>query len=396
MHRYIVDFNAPTVDETRLRGTLEREFAVSRLSITRQTETKPEQDTLPARSELDRQILAFLDDSRAKRRKQIQLELGHADTRRTIDAALKRLVERGQVEKIRNGVFINAGAPHPRPEDIPPLNYKTASRTRDQILNLLSTPRTAVELRKKMGVSRQRVEQILKRMIIAGQVRTVEVAGERGQHVYGRAERQPDLTEARAKVLSTLCPEIIHWVQDIANTTNIARHQTPQNVKQLSAQGLVYMFRLGQRCYVGLTPCGHEHPQYVRDAPKAQPADPFRDTSKARARFLQTLSVLGAARCIDVTDTLPRDFFDGAKSKSGKVIEGLQYASLIKVVAREPGRNPRYRLTAKGHDAAAVLNRLRPPPDKQELEARIRRRRRERAEARPNSTAGMGRRFNAR
>ncbi len=66
---------------------------------------------------------------------------------------------------------------------------------------------------------------------------------------------------------------------------------------------------------------------------------------------------------------------------------------MIEAVAREPGRHPRYRLTDKGHYAAAVLNRLRPPPDRQELKARIKRRRRERAEEMPNPTVGVGRRF---
>ena len=84
------------------------------------------------------------------------------------------------------------------------------------------------------------------------------------------------------------------------------------------------MFRLGQRWYVGLTPRGYEHPQYVLDAPKAQPANLLKDFGEINTCFLQTLFVLGEARTMDITDTLPREFFDGQKYKSGQVTQRLQ------------------------------------------------------------------------
>jgi DNA-binding MarR family transcriptional regulator len=371
MHRYSITFDAPTIDEIRLRELLEREFRLARVSITRETGSGalPEESKSP--SKLEKAILEILSDGQAIRRKQLQNFLGQPPNRRFLDGTLRRLIDRGEVEKVRHGVYIRAGATHPDSSKIPPLNYDAAHPARDRVLKLLSEAHSAVELRTELDVSRQRVEQIVKVLMHEGLVHRIPAPGERGQHLYLRTDidpnkallgRQPFLTDVRAKVLSVHSPETIHRARDVSKVRGTSHWAVVKSLKKLSAQGLLYTFKIGQHFYVGLTPRGYEHPQFDLDAPKAQPADLFEDCNKATIWFLQALSVLGPARTIDVTDTLPEGFYGAVGYKSGQVTQRLQMASLIEADSKKSGKQSRYRLTAKGSYTAAVLNRLRRPP----------------------------------
>jgi DNA-binding HxlR family transcriptional regulator len=252
----------------------------------------------------------------------------------------------------------------------------------ERLDRLLDTPRSAVELRTETRVTRQRIDQVLSRLIERGLVTRHEVSGERGLYIYVRSDvknrdllltRPPNLSEGRARALSTLPPEIICQVTAVSKLTGLPQGLLTNWFEQFSAQGLVSTFKLGRR-YVGLALRGFQHPQYDPSTPKAPAANLIEDFGYRRLLFIQALDVFGEARTIDLTCALPEDLFDGVKYSSGRLIQGLTLSKLIERINVQPNTAPRYRLTSKGKFAAAILNRQQPPPSADALRARMERR----------------------
>jgi DNA-binding MarR family transcriptional regulator len=272
---------------------------------------------------------------------------------------------------------------------ITPLVAQFPRPTEDLVLAALVEPKTAIELRNLAGVTRQRIEQILRRLVEANKVLRNEIAGERGQHIYIRSDvdyrdslllRSPSLMQGRARALSTLAMEVHHQITDVAHLLQTSRQMLVPWFAQLSAQGLVSMFKLTQHQYVALTPRGFSHPQYDIQATKAPAADIVSDIGERRVRFLQVISVIGPLRTIDITYALPEGYFDDVEYSSGQIVQRLIRANLIELVSRGSKKASAYQLTSKGTFTTAILNRVLPPPLRDELLDRISARRKKRAE----------------
>jgi predicted transcriptional regulator len=204
-------------------------------------------------------------------------------------------------------------------------------------------------------------------MMKEGIVRRFEVAGEGSEYVYIRTDyfdkelmvkRAPSLHDARERFLSALAPETLSRVSDVALIAGSALSRATSWVAQLSAQGLLVEFKLGSYRYVGITPRGLQHPQYDCTSNKASSANIVNDFGEKRVRYIENLKVLGTARTIDLTYTMP----EGSRY-SGQIIQGLEAAGIIENIETEKGRRPVYRLTAKnGEFIAAIIARGRTPP----------------------------------
>jgi len=155
-----------------------------------------------------------------------------------------------------------------------------------------------------VGVTRQRVEQILSKLIRLNKVKRIETSGEAGQHVYMLADakeneallgRSPTLSSPCIRVLSAMKPDLIYRTVELVGPT------PPTFVKHLEAFGLAYEFKVGTRSFCGLTPKGLLHPQYQSGGEKAQPADFVAWFGKVKAQYIQALRILGEAPTIELT-----------------------------------------------------------------------------------------------
>ena len=384
MHRYVIEFQAKTIDETELRELLEQYFAVAQMSISRAA--IPHTGLVPkVQTDVERLIISELSSGKPVRPKHLlALARGQLE-RRAMLAAIARLERSGVIRKPLRGVLVLSSADDPKESDIPPLNAAFAKPTQDRVLELLTLPRTAVELRIEINVSRQRIDQILDRLVAKRVVTRNEVTGERGQYVYLRSDvedrevlltRLPHLSDARARVLSALPAETICRMQDVADTVALTPTQLAIWFAQFSAQGLVTTFRLAQNRYVGITPRGYQHPRYDVSLQKTIAANLIEDFGPMRTHVLQPLHVLGDVKTIEITRALPENFFRDRKYHSGQIIQRLEASNLIQKTNAVPGKHARYRLTPKGGFAVAVLNRLKPPPPASMLHAEIERRHR--------------------
>ena len=110
-----------------------------------------------------------------------------------------------------------------------------------KILALLKEPHTAGMLRDKSGVTKQRVSQILRKLVAGGRVQRLQIEGERGRYLYLLAEapanalivRQPALTRACSTVLSLLTPRTMCRVGDVAAAANLSRQQVTAAITRL-------------------------------------------------------------------------------------------------------------------------------------------------------------------
>jgi DNA-binding transcriptional ArsR family regulator len=374
MRRYRVEFSSKLIDESRLRDVLEREFELSGIGIVREESADSQQisshPTLP-RNELEVGILESLSDGKPWRRKAIIAKFLPLASSSKIHLTLVGMARAGLINKPRHGVFTSRDAPVPDAADIPELMKAGGSPSHSKAFALLSEPRSAPALREELGVSRQRVDQLLKPLMKRGVVRRFEVAGERGAYVYVRADcfkketlltRVPELHGSRGRLLSALPPETLCHVSAVGLLINCVAGPLLDYLEQLSAKGLIVTFKMGQWRYVGITPRGLQHPQYDRNAVKASAADIVKDFGEARVRFVQMLQVLDSARTIDLTLALPEDYFGGQASKSGQIVQRLEISNLIEEIAdNEKGKQPFYRLSDKGHFVAGILSRVRQP-----------------------------------
>ncbi|MGQ0444352.1 MAG: hypothetical protein ACT4O2_04285, partial [Beijerinckiaceae bacterium] len=179
MHRYKLEFATNTLDESRLRDVLEREFRLSSIVIIRDTSEKSFAATVApqAGTPLESAILELLSNRRPWRRKVLIQKTQPLASLNAIHATLIRLERTGSIKKPRHGVYTSADAPVPKEDEIPPMNMKMERPSFATAMEMLSEPRSAVELREALGVTRQRVDQMLKGLIKEGTVRRFEVAG---------------------------------------------------------------------------------------------------------------------------------------------------------------------------------------------------------------------------
>jgi predicted transcriptional regulator len=387
MHRYRIEFTAQTLDETRLRAVLEREFGISSVSILREAAAhEPHTVVFSPRSPIYQDILQLLANNKPWRRKALIQELDTSgEGKLQISRALTALEEKGVVRKLQHGVYALAGIDIDDAE-IEPLSTTHERRSETLALEYLKEPRTAPFLRDSLGITRQRVDQIVKKLMEVGKVKRVESMGENGGFLYVRSEalnaasimqRAPSLRGNRVRILSALAPETTAKLSDISEVGSVSPTNISRYIESLEAQGLVTSFELGKNTYITITPRGLQHPQYNSAFPKAHAADIPAEYGEERIRFIETVSVLGTAKTVDITDALYRD--DETPAKSGQVVQRLQNMGIFEANedAGESGHRS-YRLTTYGQLIANVVAKARPRPTLESLQERIAYRRNER------------------
>lgn len=256
----------------------------------------------------------------------------------------------------------------------------TRGLTRRKVLLRLADPVPVPALAEELGVSRQRVDQILKSLLKQGTVIRVPEPGVFGRWLWVRSEidvRQclrhyaPLLRGGQAATLNALAPAAFHSVADTAAWADLSPTTVAKRVRDLEARGLAVSVRLGRKRYVGITPKGLDHPSRTGSTARAAAADLSKAFGGKRVLFLETLAVLSAARTIDITAALA-----GAERPAKGLLSGQHVAWLLKSGLAEPlpaqdTPQPRYRLTEAGILTAALIARYRTPPDKAVLERYI-------------------------
>ena len=382
LSRHVIEIVAPPLDIERLRRVLASGFDAVGLKLRASVELRAEAAPVEARlGRLGSAILGLLRDGKPWRLKHIVAGAGAGVSVGTVRAEVYRLWDVGYLSRPRHGVFTLAGLPVPAESDIPAM--ESASRggpVQDLVMRLLDAPMPASDLIDPTGVTRQRVDQILKGLLKTGKIARVPEPGQTGRWLWVKAEvntraalkgRAPRIAGSSARVLSALTPDGFHWIGDLAATLGLAASRLPRLADELCRRGLAISFRLGQRRFVGATLLGLAHPDRRRDAEPAPPADLAGTLGAQRIAFVMTLAVLGEARTIDVTAALAQDGVGGRTLMSGQLVARLLASDFAEVASRDGGGHPTYRLTSAGAYAASLLSRQRPPPDRADLERRI-------------------------
>lgn len=326
---------------------------------------------------IETSVVGLLKDLKAHRLKEIAEVAGETRKGRVI-AVLQGLIDVEVVKKVRHGVYALIDASDEL--DIPRAENSVPRASELRVLEMLVTPTLATELRERLGVTRQRVDQILKALEARGLVVRHRTAGEVGVFLYVRADvkfasalakRAPRLSSAKTSLLSTLRPDRLVILADAVERLDVFAHVAQSNARQLERQGLLSLFRLGNQTYVLLTPLGLAHPQYrPGDAPETPAADVYEAFGAVRAAFLQILHVLGPLKTIDLTYAAPETILDGLTRSSGQFVQALEREELVAPLS-EDGGHARYTLTDRGALAAALIGLAHPPPSAEDLRARI-------------------------
>ncbi len=388
MHTYRLEFTAPKLDETALRELLEAQYQARGLTITRDVIAASSIKYVEQFKGIDEEIMRLLSDQQPWRQGKLIEVTGKP--RVNIARRLGSLLQRGAIQKVMHGVYIVKGAPPPDPAAIIPKETSHANRQRE-VLDRLSVPKSAINLRDEMRISRQAIEQMLSKMERRGSIKRVRTPRERGAYLYMRAEvdvrealkgRTPDVRygTVKAKVLSSLLPGRICNQDDIATVAITSKSAIGQYLAKLESEGLVHTFPIGKRKYATILPKGLESPLYINQSAKADAAHVTEEFGARRIPFIQTLYIMGESRTIDITDALT-DRELGDQSLSGQIMRQLVQSEMAEQASAEQERHPTYQLTAKGRFVAEMLNGDKSPPSRSEIVARIEERRLKRTAA---------------
>ena len=236
-----------------------------------------------------------------------------------------------------------------------------------RVLALLTIPRCAPDLCKALGVSRQRVHQLLQQLLRRNVIIKLQVKGERGRNVYVvRENLTGSLTPRLAAVLSGLRQSEFSTVGSVGG---LSAYRT---MVELQSLRLVTLVRLGNTSAATLTIEGLQHPQYCPDAPKFDAADLVHLLGGLRTSFIRVLFVLGQARAADLSLAMPKSFRRSG-STSSHLITSMRKVGLI-TRGKSQGC---YELTSLGACLAAALNFSEGPLDAAVVREGMERRRRE-------------------
>jgi hypothetical protein len=332
-------------------------------------------------SRLEESILSILADGKPWRSKHLVERVAADGKAIAIHTELAALWKAGRISKLRNGVWMLAGLPEPSADEIPPLRpAQFRGPTGRKVWNRLSTAASAPTLVKELGVTRQRIDQILKTLLEQETVTRLQVPGARRRWLWIRSDVcandalrycPPPSRDRRAAVLNALEPDALHFIDDVVQAVGEAEQVVREQIRKLECSGLVVSIRLGRTLYVGITPCGLDDPCRSPSAARSPTADLSEAFADKRVACLETLAVLGEATTIEVSAGLANSESLGTDVTSSRSIAQLIGNNLADVVPGHSGPRPTYRLTEAGRRAASLLANHRAPPGKEQTEARI-------------------------
>jgi hypothetical protein len=260
---YTLHFSSRILDERRMRMVLERSFGARDIRwehtpLAAELNPRPlDPNWRPNPGTLAARVFDLLQDGKARR----LVEIVAATENKSVASTIVKLVTIGAVVKIARGCYARAGS-QPGETPIPARRLGSALQ---RVYDLLVTPKTAVELREILLVSRQAVDQHLKRLIRRELVRRVPAIGDVGQHVYLRTgdrvalalrERTVKLGGNAARLLSTLPPDApVRLVDLIGRGPSSMTLRETMDFDQPSLEILLTIYALGAARSIDLTLC---------------------------------------------------------------------------------------------------------------------------------------------
>jgi len=218
-----------------------------------------------------------------------------------------------------------------------------------RLLNLLDRPMRGNEIVEQLGVSHQRVRQLVIKLHAQGYVTFGDE--ENPFWIIRRTDdRTPLLSRDEEHVLSTIPREYVTNVVKIRLAARMPENKVRKILEGLIVGRFVEEFEglQGNRVY-RLTDAGHSHPQ--RDLSARRAAEPRLPVESDRVRkVLSTISDSGALRIRDVTDTLriPRQSINA-------LMQYLKRKHLVEKTGSE--FEAPYSLTDEGRAALAEMTR---------------------------------------
>ena len=387
-YRYTVTFEAGEIVDDRLSRLLDTVFGGRDVEIAREALRRSPRNVKLYPDELA--VLEILADRQAHRRKTLLAQLGWQNPPARFYRVMQGLIDIDAVRKVRQGVYAMADAPQDLA--IPDAHNAVERKRQSQVLAWLHMPLSAPELRERLGVTRQRVDQILKSLEREGLIIRRPTPGEAATFVWVKVDRRvaavlrrrpPRLAAGKRSILSSLRPERLVLANELADHLSRGYQITLRALKDLERKGRLTTFRLGAKTYVTITALGVQHPQYGDLASSAEEADILAGFGAARVALLQALQILGPQRTLDLTYAVDPAVFEGARS-SGQYIQALEREELIAAEAGSSG-HAKYGLTAKGAVAVQLIALACVPPSLETLEAAWRERWTARREAQKRS-----------
>ena len=218
-----------------------------------------------------------------------------------------------------------------------------------RLLNLLDRPMRGNQIAEKLGVSHQRVRQLVIKLHAQGYVTFGDE--ENPFWIIRRTDdRTTLLSRAEEHVLSTIPREYVTNIIKIRLAARMPENKIRKILKGLIASRFVEEFEglQGNRVY-RLTDAGNNHPQ--RDLSARRAAEPRLPVESDRVRkVLSTILDSGALRIRDVTDTLriPRQ-------STNALMQYLKRKHLVEKTSSE--FEAPYSLTDEGRAALAEMTR---------------------------------------
>ncbi len=224
-----------------------------------------------------------------------------------------------------------------------------AGSTAERLLDALERPMHGAELVKRLGVTPQRVHQLVVKHIALGRLR---IGDERNiLHIVARRD-DPTVLLVRdeERVLSALPDEAATNAPRLSVATGLPAVRTRKALARLREKGLIAEGGSARgRTLYGLGPEGRAHFQRRPSARRAEPM-PLKVKSDRVRGVLSYLAERGEARIRDVRDAL-----GVSQTSMNALFQYLKRRSLVRKVARD--LNAPYALTNEGSDTLAELVR---------------------------------------
>ena len=331
---------------------------------------------------LRRRIVRVLADGTPRQPQDVMDRVGQGVTPAVLRRQLHALEAEGKILTPQFGFWVKANTSATSTNNAPVLQtIHIPRRTQKKTLDRLGQPIAASVLIKELGVSRQRIYQILHKLRELGQAKRVRVPvcgfGHRWLWLRAGVNVQDALSAARLlpdtglDILNCLEPDSLYSVADVARAVRRGLGLVRQHIRHLGSLGLVTVVKVGQSHYVSITPLGLDHPRRSVDRSNVATSDPAKTFRNRRLAFLEKLAVLREARTIDVTAALAGPDSPATALLSGAMIARLVQQGLAEVVQQDSCKRRWYRLTKAGRREASLLARLRPPPTREQLEERM-------------------------
>ena len=377
--RYTISFKADGVDDRAFLNAL-KGLGAAEISIARYDEKQVSRRP----GKIHDAILSILKDDKPHRRRDIiEAACSRGLSYTGVNNALARMVAAGEIVCFRHGLYGSLRTSLASAAVVPPrINRLKEKSSFTRVVELIQgRPQTAFILREQVPVSRQRMEQILRKAESQKLIKRISTEfGERGKYAYVAVAAANEikgpastLIDRRRQLLSSLAPGKLYYGKELASFFGVpATSQITDALAELTRLGLVSTLSVGIKTFCSLTPSGASHGDYDMDAPKAPPVDLVGEIGVFKSKYLQAMKVLGgSARTVDLTYAVGETVANGARRNSGQMMQMLQEIHLVQRPQNRAIRQSAYSLTESGHQVAALLDRYIEPPERATLEARI-------------------------